>query len=429
MIRTHRIGLLAATLMAGCGGSKPESSPDASPATDAATSGNEGGHPQAEAGSLDVVVTADAGDAHSKVGPDAMTTPDGSDTGGSTFYVYENGALSPLWQKDYSFGTPVEDFHDTTHPEPGHTYDFSFSSPGGGGWQPVTTNYGGAGGLGIGPFGWDISPYTYMTLDLWPPSASDAYDMQWHYVGDVTGGTTDLAASAYVSTITNWAGPLTNGEWNRGLKIPLAALGQLGNASVYKFFFRDNTSGTNPLYLDNVGFLPGTFAWVYSGDTGPASGWSDASSGATADYSYQPADFSASLVSLNGPTTPGTSAVSKNVIALSVTSSGGMLKLRDSGGFTVSSFDHLTFGAVPTKSGYSYAVQLYDTSGTAIGTAVDPKSYTGDDQGTSTSLWTIYCIPLSAFGTVPASIGGLSIEDKSGASTNTLYFSAIGFYK
>jgi hypothetical protein len=359
----------------------------------------------------------------------------GSSTGGTTgaatanFYVYQNGVINPLWQKDYSFGTFTEGFMDTTDPESGDTYDFSFSTTDGAGWQPVTTYYAGLNTVGVAPFGWDISPYTYMTIDLYPASASDPYDMQWHYVGDIDGTTTDTNASAYIPSITEWAEPVVANQWNTGLKIPLAAVGQLGNPSVYKFFFRDNNGGTSDIYLDNVGFVPGTFAWVYSGGAGPVSGWADASSGATANYAFLPTNYSSALVSLNGLVSPGTSAVSTNAIQLSVTAANGELKITNSAGFSVAAYDHLTFGAVPTQSGYAYSVQLYDTAGAAVGTAVNPAAYTGYDQGVSTSLWTTYCIPLSAFGSIGSSIGGLAIQDKSGKATNTTYFSAIGFYE
>lgn len=343
----------------------------------------------------------------------------------SNFYVYQNGVTNPLWQTDYSFGSPVENKMDTTHPETGETYDFSMTN---GAWQPGSTHDGGQGGFGVAPFGWDITPYTYMTIDLWPSNPSDSYDMQWHYDGDVTTAQADLPTSAYISDITDWAGPLTGNAWNR-LKFPLAAVGQLGNQSVYKFFFRDNTNSAPAIYMDNVGFVPGNLGWAYNGGTAPVTGWADSSVGATANYAYLPTNYNASLVSLNGLANPGTSIVSNNVVQLTVTQSGGMLKLLNSGGFSVATFDHLTFGAAPTQGGNSYSVQLYDTTGTAVGSAVNAATYTGEDEGLSTQYWTIYCIPLSAFGSVGNTIGGLSIQDTSGASANTIYFSAIGFYE
>jgi hypothetical protein len=355
---------------------------------------------------------------------------DGSDSGakdgggsgldaGPAPYVYSNGVLNMTdWPFDYSFGSPVEKFKDTTDPEPGHTYDLNMS---GGGWQPAAAGY------ATPPYGLDLSPYTYMTFDINPQTTQSPYDIAWHYIGDINGGTTDFAASAYVPDITEWAGAVPESKWTT-VQLPMAIFGVLGSVHSYKFFLRNN-GGSGAFLLDNVSFVAGSYAWVYAGDSGPISGWADASTHGTANYAFQPTDFSASLVSLNGSVAPGTSATSKNVVKLSATSAGGTLRLNYGGGFGLGSYDHLTFGAVPTKSGYSYRVQLYDNSGAAVGSAVDPSAYAGHDWGVSTQYWTTYVIPLSAFGAIGSSIGGLAIEDASGATTNTLYYSAIGFYK
>jgi hypothetical protein len=379
-------------------------------------------------------VVADAptdapGDAPDSSGRDTGGVTDGSAPG--NFYVYQNGLLSHDWQTNVSFGSPppVVNLTDTTHPQaPAHTYDLSVVSQldGGGNnfgaWQPAATNYRSM------PLGWDGTPYSYMTLDLYP-TGGDVYDMDWHYFADIAGATPDLAASAYISDLSDWVGSLVGGQWNRGLKIPLAAVGQLGNANVEQFFLRDDTNSANTYYVDNVGFVPGSYAWAYSGGVGPAAGWADAGTdgGATANYAYLPTDHDPSLISLNGTKTPGTSGASTNVVELSVTSPGGMLKLVNAGGFDTSAYQYLTFGAVPTKSGYSYNVQLYDTNNAPIGMLLKPVS--GHDWGTSSPLhWTVYCIPLTGFGTI-GTIGGLSIQDASGATTNTIYLSAIGFYR
>ncbi len=396
--------------------------------------GQETGLPTPDTG-LDVAlgdrVVADAppdapSDARDSSGPDTSGVTDGSAPG--NFYVYQDGSLNADWLTDVSFGAPVVTLKDTRHPEPGHTYDLSVVSAldGGGNnfgaWQPAATNY------RMMPLGWDGTPYSYMTLDLYP-TGGDVYDMGWHYFADISGATPDLSASAYISDLSDWVGSLAGGQWNRGLKIPLAAVGQLGNAKIEQFYLRDDTNSANTYYVDNVGFVPGSYAWAYSGGAGPAPGWADAGpdAGATANYAYLPTDHDPTLISLNGTKTPGTSGTSSNVIELSVTSPDGMLKLVNTGGFDTSAYQYLTFGAVPTKSGYSYSVQLYDTSNAPIGMPVKPVS--GHDWGTSSPLhWTVYCIPLTDFGLI-GTIGGLSIQDASGAATNTIYLSAIGFYR
>jgi hypothetical protein len=393
-------------------GDGPQATRDAATPRDSSTTpeaGGEdtgGGHPEAGPGDSS---TKEAAGGDSSTGIDA----------GPLAYVYTNGVLDKTdWPFDYSYGSPVENFTDTTDPEPGHALDFSMS---GGGWQPAAMGY------SAPPYGLDLSHYTYMTFDINPRSTESPYDMQWHYIGDVGGGTTDFEASAYVPDVTEWVGPLTELHWNT-VKIPMAAFGVLDSVHTYKFFIRNN-GGNGVFLLDNVGFVPGDFGWAYAGDSGPLSGWVDASTEATANYAYQPTDFSSALVSLNGGIAPGTSATSKNVVKLSVTSKGGMLRLNNTSGYSIANYDHFTFGAVPTKTGYSYRVQFYDTAGKAVGSAVDPSLSGGHDWGVNTQFWTTYCVPLSAFGALGHTIGGLSIQDDSGASANTIYISAIGFYK
>lgn len=118
------------------------------------------------------------------------------------------------------------------------------------------------------------------------------------------------------------------------------------------------------------------------------------------------------------------------VIHLTTTVLGGMLKLTYSGGFPLASLDggYLTFGARPSLSGYGYQVQFYDTSGATLGSAVTAASYTPDDHGIATDKFTVYNIPLSAFGSLGASIGGISIKDTSSNSANSILFSALGFF-
>jgi hypothetical protein len=373
----------------------------------------------------------------------------------NNLYIYQNDdgtgnkGLYYYWDNDYSFGNNDSiDYTDTTHPESGHTYDLFVDNLG---WQPATDTH----SFG-GPFGLDISAYTWMTFDIWTATPTHNYDSNWEYLGG--SGNADQPTPAYVSNITTvpGVGSLNSGAWTT-VKIPLAYFGQLGMHAVYKFFLRDNTSTIgvqqNQFYLDNVGLVPGSYSWIYDGgavnswnisdnnwnwDTStPLNGWADATSaGATADYTFNPSTLTNALPhgasSLNGLVGPGngSSIVSTNAIALSINSAGGMWKVTNSVGFMLSPYTYLTFGLLPTNNTHSYIVQFYSTTGQPIGNAVDPANYTNRDWGPTGQYWTVYCIPLSAFfgSSIPATVGGLSIQDTIELSANTIYITAAGFF-
>jgi hypothetical protein len=116
---------------------------------------------------------------------------------------------------------------------------------------------------------------------------------------------------------------------------------------------------------------------------------------------------------------------------MSIQSQGGMWRVNHAAGFTLAPYQYLTFGLLPTNSDYAYTVQFYDTSGQPVGNAVSigkNSPYTNHDWGASGSIWTVYCVPLTQFGALPAQVGGVSIQDASGRSTNTFYLSAPGFF-
>jgi hypothetical protein len=107
-----------------------------------------------------------------------------------------------------------------------------------------------------------------------------------------------------------------------------------------------------------------------------------------------------------------------------------MWKVKNAG-FALGSYTHFTFGALPTSGTHSYSVQFYDTSGAAIGSAVSVaqnSSFTTREWNQNGGRWTIYSIPLSDFGALPAQIGGMSIKDTSGLAANTIYLSAPAFF-
>lgn len=115
-------------------------------------------------------------------------------------------------------------------------------------------------------------------------------------------------------------------------------------------------------------------------------------------------------------------------IKLSASVVNGTLKLTHAS-FSIAPYTTFTFGVIATKNGYGYQVQFYDTSGVAVGNAVNPSSTTTQhDFGLSTSSWTVHNMPLSLFGSLPSNIGGVSIQETSVNTPNATYFSAIGFY-
>lgn len=320
---------------------------------------------------------------------------------------------------------------------------------GGMAWMPVASYGSGIpDGSGKGPFGFDMSPYTWMTFDIWTAFPSDTYDMTYEYLGNFSTGTADQGTGAYIDSIVNIPGvKLTASAWST-VKFPIAALGQLGVRGVYKFFIRDNTSDASQVfYLDNVGFISGHYSFIYDGgapngfnlttnswNNDPSTllnGWTDAST-ATMNYDVAPTGLAelSNKVSLNGMTQPGAGTTSTNCISMQSTSAGGMWKVKNVG-FTISSYTNFTFGALPTGGMHSYSVQFYNTSGAAIGSAVavlQNSIFTTREWNNNGGHWTIYSIPLANFGALPAQIGALSITDTSGLATNTIYLSAPAFF-
>ena len=411
--------------------------------------------------------TVAAVDSQGNVGPQSAA---------AVFYVYHDGVgtytgapgyTSALWQWDLSYGGTVNG-RDTTHPESGQSYDLAV--PNGTGWQPASSFNSGfpINDTDYGPYGFNMrqgggGPYTWMTLDIWTASPSDQFLLYFEYLGSWSGNSADQPANANVPSLAAVPGAtIKGGAWST-VRVPLAFVGQLGVPGVYKFSIKDN-SGPNTFYVDRVGFVQGAFSWIYDGgqptswnksstamanggwSQDPATllnGWADASSGATADYSLDPATNAhlQNTLTFNGGSPNGTTGLQTpgygnlaptDVIQLSVNSAGGEWKVTNPAGFDVSPYTHLTFALLPTSATYSYQVQLYSTGGAAIGTAVSigPGSpYTPNDFGPNGGAWTIYAVPLSAFGSIGSTVGGLSIKDTSGLSSNTIYISAPGFFR
>jgi hypothetical protein len=331
--------------------------------------------------------------------------------------MYSNGVINTtLWPtgNDYSFPTSSDNYTDTTHPQAGHTYDLSETGSFAG-WQQATN-------WAVTPFGLNISAYTKLQFDVYFPSGGA--QMLFHYTRS---GGDDIPIAASVSNIADYFGTLGSGSWHTSLQMPLALLGALGQKAYYKFTIQTTASA---LYLDNVQFVPGNLSWMYNGGTAPFTGWADASVNASANYSFSPSTLNAGVFfALNDVLTIGNAVSTVNVIKLTTSALHGKWEVTNSGGFSLAPYSYVTVGLLPTIAGYSYTMQFYNTSGVAVGNAVNPSSYIIEDPGVQStpSRWAVYYVPLSAFGSLPSTIGGFSIADASSQTSNVIYLTAPGF--
>jgi hypothetical protein len=403
--------------------------------------------------------------------------------GSSNLTLYANGTLASQFPAttDLSFSATITR-NSTTQVCPGSAVSLQVATTSvfGGGWQP------GSLWNTIPPNGFDDSQYTQLRFSLYTPNPGSMY-VSSHY-SRCTGN--DIAASTSVTQGSS-ALVIAANTWST-VTVPLSSVAMLGAKNFYKFAIGSNAN-TITYYVDNVTWVTGTLGWIFQGTGSPASGWSDASINATADYTWLPGTLNASLYSLNNPSNAAsqfTASCSGTTMTVSALISGsinigdtacwqsnlggssaptilsgtgpytlstsqtvssqawasapaqskmtgckltaavvnGTLKLTNPS-VAIGAFTTFTFGVIPTKSGYAYQVQFYDTLGAATGSAVNAGStYTQHDFGVTTGSFTVYNMPLSAFGTLPATIGGVSIKETSANATNVTYFSAIGFY-
>jgi hypothetical protein len=417
--------------------------------------------------------------------------------GGGNLMMYSNGVIdTSKWPtaNDYSYGaTPAHDYLYTGSPQPGHTYSNLVHAASG--WQQAT-NW-----AVSPPNGQDISQYTYLQFDIKLQAGSNI-----GISGHATRSTgNDINVCAYCNSIANipGIGTLTPGVWLYAKKMPTSFIGLLGSGNYYKYAMQDN--GNYPVglsfQLDNIQWVAGNLAWVHNGDPEVAalqSGWTDASTGLTANYAFNPTTVNSALYSCNQPPQansftgtlvgpaltvsgltdvihpgqqlvyfqPGAQPVvwgaitsgsggSWNVsspggnfsgqsccttwlqsqmqaIKLTMTAAGAKWRVNYASGFDLTPHTHLTFAITPTKTGNAWKVQYYDTSGAATGTPVviSPGSltYCDADYGINWSSgapnYTVYEIPLADLGVSGATIGGFSIQDNSGNTTNVAYLSA-----
>jgi hypothetical protein len=155
--------------------------------------------------------------------------------GGPPFYIYQNASgagehgMNALWDFDLSYGSgPPVVYNDTTHPQPGHGYDLYV--PGYTAWLPAAQFTSGHPSFsGVGPFGFDLSPYTWMVFDIWTDYPTQTYNMPWAYLGNMGTSQGDQQTSSYVDSLLKIPGvSLKAGAWNH-VKIPLAYFGHVGS--------------------------------------------------------------------------------------------------------------------------------------------------------------------------------------------------------
>jgi hypothetical protein len=418
--------------------------------------------------------------------------------GGGNLMMYSNGVIdTSKWPAftDYSYGaTPAHDYNYTGNPQPGHTQS-NLVHPASG-WQQAT-NW-----AVSPPNGQDISQYTYLQFDLYCATGSNI-----GVSGHATRSTgNDINVCAYCNSLPNvpGIGTLTPNTWLTGLKVPLSFFGVLGSGNYYKFAMQDNGNFPTGLsfQLDNVQFVAGNLSWIHNGDpnvAGLQAGWTDASTGLTANYAFNPTTVNSALYSCNQPpkansftgtligsaltisgltgSTPvigeqlvyfqtgaqpvvwgtiasgsGTSwtvsspggnftgqsccstwlQTQMQAIKLTMTAAHAKWRVNFAGGFDLTPHTHLTFAITPTLTGNDWKVQYYDTSGSPTGTPITISAgsltYCDADYGINWSSgspnYTVYEIPLADLGVSGATIGGLSIEDNSGNTTNVAYLSA-----
>lgn len=405
----------------------------------------------------------------------------------TNFSVYANGTLSSLFPSSPVLSFSVNlNYASTTQVCPGSTQSLQCATTSvfGGGWQPSSI------WTAIPPNGFDDRIYTQMKFSLYTPTPSSMY-VSSHY-SRATGN--DIGASASL-TQGSTALAIPANTWTTVGPFSLANIALLGQANGYKFAIGSNAQIT--YYVDNVQFIPGNLAWVFQGTGTTASGWTDASVSATADYTWTPQTLNpgtSGLFSLNNPASPAsvfTASCTGTQMTVTALTSGsinigdtacwqgnlggssaptivsgsfplytlstsqtvssqpwasasaqakmtgckltasvinGTLKLTTPS-FTVTPYTTFFFGVIPTKSGYGYAVQCLNTSGTAVGNVVNTSSSTTQhDFGVSTGSFTVHTILLTAFGAIGTAIGGFTIKETSTNTSNVTYFSAIGFH-
>jgi hypothetical protein len=311
-------------------------------------------------------------------------------------------------------GGTVDNLRDPYGPQAGHTYSWALAGQYSGIQQ--------SGVWDVAPFGVDISGYIQLQFDLFVPAGGGSFALFFHYSRS---GGDDIATCCLITDITQVTGALTANAWNTGLTFRLSTLGALGSTAYYKWAINQSVAG--PLKIDNVKFLPGTTTFIYNNNA-LLSGWTAAVVNGSVNTTFSPNSLGPAFYAINQSPAGATvaSALCMKVTTTAVTPS---ITFTKSGGLSVSDLTRFTFGQLPTKAGYGYSCQFLNTSAVLVGNAVTMAPYTLQDFGIQASPqnWTVFDAPLSAFGAIGATIGGVRITETSGNTTNAFYLSAPAF--
>lgn len=322
----------------------------------------------------------------------------------ATFWSLTTNGASP--------GGAVDNLNDPYGPQAGHTYSWAVGGQFSGLQQGTTYD--------ASPFGLDISGCVAIELAIKPPSAT-TNALYFHYSRS---GGDDIGTCAAIDDMSV-TGALTANVWNTGRRYPLSHLGALGSDAYYKWAINQSTAG--PTKIDDVKFIGGTTKFVYNHNALVA-GWSATLTGCTLDTSFAPNTLGPAFYALNqAPAlSPVASALCMHVNA---TASHPIVEFRFAN-FSLAGLAHFTFAQYSTKSGYGYSVQFLDTSNTPVGNLVAMAPYTLYDRGLQSGVptnWTVYDALLTAFGSLPGTIGGFRITETSSNTTNDFYLSAPAF--
>jgi len=311
-------------------------------------------------------------------------------------------------------GGTVDNLLDPYTPQAGHTYSWALAGQYSGIQQ--------SGKWDVTPFGVDISSYIQLQFDLWVPAGGGSFALFFHYSRS---GGDDIATCCLITDITQVTGALTANAWNTGLTFRLSTLGALGSTAYYKWAI--NQSVVGPLKIDNVKFLPGTTTFIYNNNAF-LSGWTAAVVNGSVNTTFSPNSLGSAFYALN-QAPAGSPVASALCMRVATTAATPSITFTKSGGFSLSGLNRFTFGQLSTKAGYGYSCQFLNTSAAPIGNAVSMASYTLQDFGIQASPqnWTVYDAPLSAFGAIGSTIGGIKITETSANTTNAFYLSAPAF--
>lgn len=217
-----------------------------------------------------------------------------SSGGGTSLTLYANGALNSLFPPTpvLSFGATINYTYSGANVCPGSTQSLEVATNTvfGGGFQPGST------WTTIPPNGFDDTPYTQLQFSLKTSAPASMY-VASHYSrstgNDINGSTSWTQGSTCLNIPANTWTTVTG---------PLSSLALLGAKNEYKFVIGSNSNIT--YYLDNIKWIGGNLGWAFQGTGAPASGWTDASSPSTADYTWLPQTLNpgtGGLFSLNNP--------------------------------------------------------------------------------------------------------------------------------